>query len=177
MESRFLSGVQEPWGLRIRAPVGPKLWEESLLLLEIQLQWPPLFIGHLYPKRENLIGFIFVTQTKVFCTSSLKVDLVYALPMCHWLWLGSRCRAILCGRKPFTAVSMHGPIVSCYSQPPHEVGTITNFIVFSLWDTDFISFENISRNGIAVSYGSSEPTPVLLPEESHEQRSLVGYSP
>ena len=34
--------------------------------------------------------------------------------------------------NPLTAVSMHGPIVSWYSQPTHEVGTIINFIVFSL---------------------------------------------
>ena len=46
----------------------------------------------------------------------------------------------------------------------------------------FVSFRCTCRNGIAGSYGSSQrrqrqSTPALLPGKSHEQRSLVGYSP
>ena len=171
MESRFLSGVQEPWGLRI----GPNCGKRASCYLRFDFSDLPYSSGICVLKGRISLGWFCHPNQSLLHSSPLKVDLLYVLPMCHWLWLGSRSRAILCGRKPFTAVSMHGPIVSWYSQPTHEVGTIINFIVFSLWGTDFISSENICRNGVAVSYGSSEPTLVLLPE-SHGQRSLVGHS-
>lgn len=107
VESRFLSGVQEPWGLRIRSNCGKR----ASCYLRFDFSDLPYSSGICILKGRISLGW-FVIQTKVFCTSSpLKMDLVYVLPMCHWLWLGSRSRSILCGRKLFTAVRMHRPIV------------------------------------------------------------------
>ena len=53
-----------------------------------------------------------------------------------------------------------------------------NWVSFSLWPRHFILFDAIiNRNCPLLGRRHWQPTPVLLPGESHGRRNLVGYSP